>query len=188
MSLSLAGRVWSSQPALSVKRPQLLGGSLERRNFSSRSVGTCDCPEDTEAQRLRARGFPDASLILAQVQVHAQRVPPEGHLGAEAGVLRGRGEGPVLLTRQVPSPLSPALTALTLVPHHDHAGQLDLRLVGWDQGDGDTGRDRDGGARRLDGAVRWCQDAQLQLQRGVQHCRGLRAEQGGRVNPGSVPR
>lgn len=29
---------------------------------------------------------------------------------------------------------------------HDHAGQLDLRLVVWDQGDGDTGSDRDGGA------------------------------------------
>lgn len=66
-------------------------------------------------------------------------------------------------------------------PYHGHAGQLDLGLVGWDQGDCDTGSDRDGGARGLDGAAWWRRDPQLQLQRRVDHCRALGTEQGGQV-------
>ena len=66
-------------------------------------------------------------------------------------------------------------------PYHGHAGQLDLGLVGWDQGDGDTGSDRDGGARGLDGAAWWRRDPQLQLQRRVDLCRALGTEQGGQV-------
>ena len=66
-------------------------------------------------------------------------------------------------------------------PHHDHAGQLDLGLVGWHQGDGNTGGDRDGGARGLDGAARGLRDPQLQLQRRVNHCRALGTQQGGPV-------
>lgn len=94
------------------------------------------------------------------------------------------GRGNVLLTRQVPSLLlsNPPQPSLWCA-HHDHAGQLDLRLVGWDQGDGDTGSDRDGGAGGLDGTVRWCHNTQLQLQRGVNHRRALLWSREG----GSIP-
>lgn len=46
--------------------------------------------------RLReVKGLPEIfrRLILAQVQMYAQRLPLEGHLGAETGVLGERGEG-----------------------------------------------------------------------------------------------
>lgn len=48
----------------------------------------------------------------------------------------------------------------------------------WGQGDGDTGSDRDGGARGLDGTARRCRDLQLQLQWGVNLCWALGTEQG----------
>lgn len=92
------------------------------------------------------------------------------------------GRGSVLLTRQVPSPLLPnPWPASFWCPHHDHGRQLDLGLVGWGQGDDDTGSDGDGGARGLDGTARWCHNPQLQLQRGVNHCWALQTEQGWRV-------
>ena len=84
------------------------------------------------------------------------------------------------------APLLDPLHPLLWCPDHDHAGQLDLGLVGWHQGDGDTGGDRDSGARGLDGATRRLHDPQLQLQRRVDHCRALGTQQGGPVK--SSPR
>lgn len=87
----------------------------------------------------------------------------------------------MLLPQRVHSPLLPdPLQPPLWCPHHCHAGQPDLRLVSGDQGNGDTGSDRDGSTRGLDGAARWCHDPQLQLQWGVNHCRALRTA--GRVD------
>lgn len=66
----------------------------------------------------QVKGLPEISrlLILAQVQVYAQRLPLEGHLGTETGILRERGEGRCI-THQAgtqPTSLQPS-TALTLV-------------------------------------------------------------------------
>ena len=53
----------------------------------------------------------------------------------------------VTAPKWVAAPLVDPLHPLLWCPDHDHAGQLDLGLLGWHQGDGDTGRDGDSGAR-----------------------------------------
>lgn len=52
-----------------------------------------DYPEGTEAQRGEALARDLDWCLPAQVQLGAQRLPPEGHLGAETGVLQAKRLG-----------------------------------------------------------------------------------------------
>lgn len=67
--------------------------------------------------------------ILAQVQLRAQRIPLEGHLGTETGVLQGCGQGQRVTDQAYshPTSLHPHSGARTMV-------MLDSWTSGWSGG------------------------------------------------------